>query len=69
MPFLKARYFSKGAGVGTCCETSRTADSFRIPVGSPWASRRMAPPGGSSVVRVIPALARASALTQAVWPS
>jgi hypothetical protein len=45
------------------------AASFRMPVGSPPASRTMVPPGGSSVARVTLASFSASELARHMWPS
>jgi len=45
------------------------ADSRRMPVGSPDASRSMAPPCGAFVFPVIPAAANAAELAIEMWPS
>ena len=49
--------------------SSSWADSRRMPVGSPDASRAISPPTGSGVSRVMPARRRARELAQIVWPS
>ena len=46
-----------------------SARSTTMPVGSPFASRRIFPPGGSAVSRVTLARRSASELAQAACPS
>ena len=54
---------NEGVDEGSC------ADSRRMPVGWPWASRSMAPPCGGTVLPVMPAAASAAELAMAMWPS
>lgn len=51
------------------CSPAMVADSRRIPVALPTASRSMVPPGGSGVWSSIESCCRAGELTQCVWPS
>ena len=54
---------------GISCSSSAIAASCRIPVGSPAASRRMTPPGGSAVPAATPASASAREFATAMCPS
>ena len=64
-----AASISAAVGSGIARSTSDIALSTKTPVGSPWASRRILPPGGSFVSRSTCAWRIAIALTQAAWPS
>jgi len=56
---------TSAVGAGTLSITRSAALSISRPVGSPRASRRILPPTGSFVARVMPAAASAGVLTHA----
>ena len=66
---LSVRSRSAEVGGGTTLKTSARAASFRIPVGSPFASRTIRPPAGSGVFEVMPAMRRATELASPMCSS
>jgi hypothetical protein len=58
-----------GVAAGIFATTRSTALSTRTPVGSPRSSRKMRPPSGSLVSRVMPAAASAALDTHTACPS
>ena len=60
---------SSVVGGGIAAKTGSIASSFSRPVGSPFASRTIVPPGGSGVSRVMPASFSATAFASAMCPS
>ena len=68
-PRRNASRHSSADGAGTTASASAFAFSFRMPVGLPPASRSSAPPAGSAVAPVMPAMRIASVLSQRAWPS